>query len=163
MNNMRCHIRPSYHTWEKKSWFFTELFSGHCCTFMICHSVNWMVVIYVIYLYITITILLWVLSIYPFIKHYTIVVSIITIQFSHMYVTIPYLWCMSNSLQKPNVWWTLHKFLYFFCSIKCCCAHSVFNNGFPRTTMYSFHGSLAQPTATQTTLPSWDSASWTKN
>ncbi len=35
-------------------------------------------------LYITITILLWVLSIYPFIKHYTIVVSIITIQFSHM-------------------------------------------------------------------------------
>ncbi len=34
-------------------------------------------------LYITITILLWVLSIYPFIKHYTIVVSIITIQFSH--------------------------------------------------------------------------------
>ncbi len=35
-------------------------------------------------LYITITILLWVLSIYPFIKHYNIVVSIITIQFSHM-------------------------------------------------------------------------------
>ncbi len=35
-------------------------------------------------LYITITILLWVLSIYPFIKHYTIIVSIITIQFSHM-------------------------------------------------------------------------------
>ncbi len=35
-------------------------------------------------LYITITILLWVLSIYPFIKNYTIVVSIITIQFSHM-------------------------------------------------------------------------------
>ncbi len=34
-------------------------------------------------LYITITILLWVLSIYPFIKNYTIVVSIITIQFSH--------------------------------------------------------------------------------
>ncbi len=34
-------------------------------------------------LYITITILLWVLSIYPFIKQYTIVVSIITIQFSH--------------------------------------------------------------------------------
>ncbi len=34
-------------------------------------------------LYITITILLWVLSIYPFIKHYTIVISIITIQFSH--------------------------------------------------------------------------------
>ncbi len=33
-------------------------------------------------LYITIAILLWVLSIYPFIKHYTIVVSIITIQFS---------------------------------------------------------------------------------
>ncbi len=27
----------------------------------------------------------WVLSIYPFIKHYTIVVSIITIQFSHIY------------------------------------------------------------------------------
>ncbi len=37
------------------------------------------------YLYITITILLWVLSIYPFIKkHYTIVLSIITIQFSHI-------------------------------------------------------------------------------
>ncbi len=36
-------------------------------------------------LYITITILLWVLSIYPFIKHYTVVVSIITIQFSHIY------------------------------------------------------------------------------
>ncbi len=36
-------------------------------------------------LYITITILLLVLSIYPFIKHYTIVVSIITIQFSHIY------------------------------------------------------------------------------
>ncbi len=35
-------------------------------------------------LYITITILLWVLSICPFIKHYTIVVSIITIQFSHI-------------------------------------------------------------------------------
>ncbi len=35
-------------------------------------------------LYITITILLWVLSIYPFIQHYTIVVSIITIQFSHI-------------------------------------------------------------------------------
>ncbi len=34
-------------------------------------------------LYITLTILLWVLSIYPFIKHYTIVVSIIIIQFSH--------------------------------------------------------------------------------
>ncbi len=32
-------------------------------------------------LYITITILLWVLSTYPFIKHYTIVVSIKTIQF----------------------------------------------------------------------------------
>ncbi len=29
--------------------------------------------------------LLWVLSIYPFIKHYTIVVSIKTIQFSHKY------------------------------------------------------------------------------
>ncbi len=29
--------------------------------------------------------LLWVLSIYPFIKHYTIVVSIITIQFSQVY------------------------------------------------------------------------------
>ncbi len=39
-------------------------------------------------LYITTTILLWVLSIYPFIKHYTIIVSIITIQFSHKYVTI---------------------------------------------------------------------------
>ncbi len=37
-------------------------------------------------LYITITILLWVLLIYPFIKHYTIVVSIITIQFSHMHM-----------------------------------------------------------------------------
>ncbi len=36
-------------------------------------------------LYITITILLWVLSIYPFIKHYTVVDSIITIQFSHKY------------------------------------------------------------------------------
>ncbi len=36
-------------------------------------------------LYITITILLWVLSIYHFIKHYTIVVSIIIIQFSHTY------------------------------------------------------------------------------
>ncbi len=35
-------------------------------------------------LYITITILLLVLSIYPFIKHYTIVVSIITIQFIHI-------------------------------------------------------------------------------
>ncbi len=35
-------------------------------------------------LYITITILLCVLSIYPFIKHYTIVISIITIQFSHI-------------------------------------------------------------------------------
>ncbi len=34
-------------------------------------------------LYITITILLWVLLIYPFIKHYTVVISIITIQFSH--------------------------------------------------------------------------------
>ncbi len=34
-------------------------------------------------LYISITILLWVLSIYPFIKQYTIAVSIITIQFSH--------------------------------------------------------------------------------
>ncbi len=40
-------------------------------------------------LYITITILLWVLSIYPFIKHYTIVVSIITIQFSHMVDILP--------------------------------------------------------------------------
>ncbi len=40
--------------------------------------------IYTMCLYITITILLWVLSIYPFIKHYTIVVSIITIQFSHI-------------------------------------------------------------------------------
>ncbi len=40
-------------------------------------------------LYITITILLWVLSKYPFIKHYTIVVSIISIQFSH---TID-VWC----------------------------------------------------------------------
>ncbi len=39
-------------------------------------------------LYITITILLWVLSIYPFIKHYTIVVSIITMQFSHMSITL---------------------------------------------------------------------------
>ncbi len=39
-------------------------------------------------LYITITILLWVLSKYPFIKHYTIVVSIITIQFSHMCISI---------------------------------------------------------------------------
>ncbi len=37
-------------------------------------------------LYISITILLWVLSIYPFIKHYTIVVSIITIQFSHIMI-----------------------------------------------------------------------------
>ncbi len=37
-------------------------------------------------LYITITIMLWVISIYPFIKHYTIVVSIITIQFSHMII-----------------------------------------------------------------------------
>ncbi len=36
-------------------------------------------------LYITITILLWVLSIYHFIKHYTIIVSIITIQFSDKY------------------------------------------------------------------------------
>ncbi len=36
-------------------------------------------------LYITITILLWVLSIYPFIKHYTIVISMITIQFSHIF------------------------------------------------------------------------------
>ncbi len=35
-------------------------------------------------LYITITVLLWVLSIYPFIKHYTIIISIITIQFSHI-------------------------------------------------------------------------------
>ncbi len=34
-------------------------------------------------LYNTITILFWVLSIYPFIKHYTFVVSIITVQFSH--------------------------------------------------------------------------------
>ncbi len=39
-------------------------------------------------LYITITILLWVLSIYSFIKHYTIVVSIITIQFSHLHVNV---------------------------------------------------------------------------
>ncbi len=39
-------------------------------------------------LYINITILLWVLSIYPFVKHYTIVVSIITIQFSHIYKQI---------------------------------------------------------------------------
>ncbi len=38
-------------------------------------------------LYITIIILLWVLSIYPFIKYYTIVISIITIQFSHIYDT----------------------------------------------------------------------------
>ncbi len=37
-------------------------------------------------LYITITILLWVLSIYPFIKHYAIVVSNITIQFSHIII-----------------------------------------------------------------------------
>ncbi len=37
----------------------------------------------------TITILLWVLSIYPFIKHYTIVVSIISIQFSHKYEVFP--------------------------------------------------------------------------
>ncbi len=35
-------------------------------------------------LYITITILRWVLSVYPLIKYYTIVVSIITIQFSHI-------------------------------------------------------------------------------
>ncbi len=42
-------------------------------------------------LYITITILLWVLSIYPFIKHYTIVVSIITIQFSHTILLFPHL------------------------------------------------------------------------
>ncbi len=36
-------------------------------------------------LYITITIPLWVLSIYPIIKHYIIVVSIITVQLSQMY------------------------------------------------------------------------------
>ncbi len=39
-------------------------------------------------LYITITILLWVLSIYAFIKHYTIVVSVITIKFSHNSVPV---------------------------------------------------------------------------
>ncbi len=39
-------------------------------------------------LYITITILLWVLLIYPSIKHYTIFVSIITIPFTHMYYSV---------------------------------------------------------------------------
>ncbi len=37
---------------------------------------------FIMCLYITITILLWVLSLYPFIKHYTIVILNITIQFS---------------------------------------------------------------------------------
>ncbi len=50
-------------------------------------------------LYITITILLWVLSIYPFIKHYTIVVSIITIQFSHILLhKLIMQWTISNQL-----------------------------------------------------------------
>ncbi len=71
LNHIRIHKTLSYHSYSLYIFYLLILKS---------------IYIYVHYqcLYIIITILRWVLSIYPFIKHYTIVVSIITIQFSHI-------------------------------------------------------------------------------
>ncbi len=59
-------------------------------------------------LYITITILLCVLSIYHFIKHYTIVVSIITIQFSHISVYLTLYHCHSIQTMQHSHIFNIH-------------------------------------------------------